>query len=344
MFTLHWTASWVGVLASGIAFYLGRSWLVDQFKKFGPSDILLTLGEALFAFAAGGFVEHSHLQKRESWDNTAHSEHTLIVLALAAEFGLLALVAKWLLDKVKERDREKVIELSAELAEATKALANWRRLVSLIRGLVESKIERVSRALNAAPGASHLPSLVERQTQVQTILQLIHRFFLFDLEQRSPGKHQMRLGLYLPDSSHSKLELFYSWDGTTQDCFGTIAPEAMMLTSPQGIFSEISRAYHLAGTRRLIIIPDCAAAAAAGDFRFFTTLQNEHLKSMLAYKYVFKHLGTEDALVLAIDCNATGFFTKDRAEEIIEFLDEMLVRFEYELVGLEAADRQKPSN
>ncbi|MEY2564916.1 MAG: hypothetical protein QOH88_3109 [Verrucomicrobiota bacterium] len=51
---------------------------------------------------------------------------------------------------------------------------------------------------------------------------------------------------------------------------------------------------------------------------------------MIAFKHRLEMDGTATAMILALDCDKTGFFHKGRAEELRNFLIEMMKRVEYE--------------
>lgn len=263
---------------------------------------------------------------------------TSIVLTATIFTGFLACYAKWLRDRVKEKDKEIVADLTMRLQTAQTLLDRHRRLTNQISGLVDRKIKRVRETVKkAATAIDDLTVLDARELQVHTILRSIYDFFLFDLRATRPAG-QMRIYLYLPEEEpEPHMQIFYKWNGTNSDC--VVPPEnAMKLMSPEGIGSEIVRTYHLPGSAVLSLVPNCVTP----DFRKLYQNQDEYLKSMLSFKYKYQKNGTDAAMVLSLDCDEPNFFSDDRYREISEFLVEMLKRFEYEMLGLEIIAKLQP--
>lgn len=331
-----------GVPASAACLLIWRRQdVVTKLKKWETSEWWLAVTETVSTVAAGFFLARFKVWDTSSWNGPDHLRLTLYALSGFLSTAFLAFFAKWTRDKVKERDKDKVKTLEEQIATkeatlrtVTDSLDSRKRLSSQISGLIERKISHTRQTLKRPVKHADLLMPTERETHVHTILQAIHEFFYFDLRQRNPTA-KVRLGLYLPDPTASKLKLFYSWDGTKQSCFQHAHPQYMRLNSPQGILAEIVKTYHSGGDRHLSLIPDCEKAEQAGTFKFFHHRQHEYLKSMLSFKYLFELDGTEAALILSLDCNESGFFGTGRQAEITEFLVDMLLRFEYEMLGIE---------
>ena len=306
-----------------------RRKVAAMLKRWEGADFWLAVAEGMSAFTAGAVAAACKIWDPQMW--TQHPIQTELALCISAGLTFCVVLAKWARDRVKERDKERVNELNHQLEIETVRLKRFRRLGTQIRGLIQRKIERVREvAKKPDPTVDDLIITTARQTQVHTIITSILEFFSFELESLKP-EGRMRIGLYIPDKERTELRHAYSFDGQKKNCFQDNS-EWMKLNSPKGIRSEIVRAYHADGDQKLQLIPDCSKHP---NFTFFRPEQRDYLKSMLTFKYLLQLDGAQSALMLCIDCDEPDFFSKDRYEEISEFLVEMLKRFEYEMLGLE---------
>ena len=313
-----------------------RRELVSLLKRWDGAEFWLAFVEGLGAFSAGAVAAAFKVWELDAWRQ--HPVRTPYAFRFAVGMTFLVIYAKWARDRVKERDKEKVRELTDALSRVSLRLDRFRRLGAQIRGLIQRKIQRVREvAKKANPTVQDLIIPEERATQVHTIIKAIFDFFHFELQQKKPGG-RMRIGLYHPDELHTRLVLAYSFDGQKSDCFHE-NPDWMQLNSPQGIRSEVVRAYHADGDHRLQLIPDCHSHS---NFEWFRHEQRSYLSSMLTFKYQLQIDGVASALIVSIDCDEPNFFGPDRYEEISEFLVEMLQRFEYEMLGLEIVAKLPP--
>lgn len=328
--------AWFGGLIGAYFLVTKRRALIAWCKKFESSEGVLAFLEFVFTVASTAVATHFKVWEMQL---KLHPLMTGGSLALVLGFALLAGYAKWLRDRVKDRDKERVTLLSAEIEKTQVILGRYKRLGAQIRGLVDRKIKRVRET--ARKPQTVIDDLIvkeARAVQIHTILRSIHDFFFFEIRNAYP-QAKMRLALYLPtEEPQPRLEPYYSWDGENQGCINP-AQESMLLMSPDGIPSEIVRTYHQAGDHCLRLIPDCEKQ---GDFHFHRIQQRQYLKSMLAFKYQYQKDGTPAALVLSLDCDQPNFFSADRYDEISEFLVEMLKRFEYEMLGLEIVAKLLP--
>ena len=306
-----------------------RQFVVKCLKRWDGSEFSLAVVEGVFAFTAGGLAAFFKVWDGDMW--THRPVQTQYAFRFAFGLTICVIYAKWARDRVKDRDKDKVNDLTRELEVEKLRLNRFRRLSVQIRGLIERKIERVRDvAKKPAPTVEDFIIRSQRQTQVHTIIQAIFDFFLWELRLQKPNG-RMRLGLYIPNADRTELVHAFSFDGEKRNCFSDNS-DWMQISSPQGIHSEIVRVYHADGDHKLQLIPD---PTTHPNFTWFRPDQKGYLKSMLIFKYLLQLDGASSALLLSLDCNEPNFFSNDRYEEISEFLVEMLKRFEYEMLGLE---------
>ena len=318
-------AQWITFVVFVVFALGGMIWLswkrisvVTYLKRFENAEFLLGLIEALSAGAVGAVATGFKVWTKDMWGQHPVQAQYAILLVSAGTF--IVFFGKWARDKVKDRDKEKVQELTAELQQVTLRLDRFRRLGAQIRGLIQRKIVRARKvAKKASPTVEDMLIPSERETQVHTIIASIYEFFMFELQGKRP-EGRMRIGLYFPNADHTKLIHAYSFDGENRNCFQDNS-EWMQLNSPKGISSEIVRVYHAEGDQKLLLVPDCSTHP---NFTFFRPEQRDYLKSMLIFKYLVQLDGAASALMLSIDCDEPNFFGKDRYDEISEFLVEML--------------------
>ncbi len=337
----------LGILAAVGVLIFYREALIQKLKEREKSESWLVFGEFLFTILSTGIATHFTVWELEF---KQHPLRTPMVLATVVFFVFLAFYYKWLRDRVKDRDKEKLTvataqfqqqfaTLTAKLNTTEILLERHRRLGNQITGLVTRKIVRVREvAKKASTSVEDLIARDARENQIHTILRSIHDFFDFELKQTRP-EGKMRIYLYVPeDLPDPRMLIFYKWNGQDEDCV-IPPPEAMKLMSPQGVQSEIVRTYHLPGSARLALVPNCLTEPG---FAKLVPNQDEYLKSMLSFKYKYHKDGAEAALVLSLDCDEPDFFSNDRFQEISHFLVEMLKRFEYEMLGLEIVAKLPP--
>jgi hypothetical protein len=266
-----------------------------------------------------------------------------------------ALVAYYLTVKLvsivtKESEEFKSKDLTDELARVKVAVASLGRQRSLLvkiasfaRSMVTKKIGRLC-ALLAAPKVSvkQFVDHLNPELQVQANMKMIHEFF-----KSAEGMDvNLRLALWMKadsDENHpDRMEIAYSWNGDSENCFTGRSVERMRLLDPLGTISEVVRFYSLP-VETIKIIPDCIAAAHNNEFTYFYPEQKEKVASMILYKHVFSAQTHPVAVVLLLVSSLQNHFHREDEDQFKTFFDEMLTRIEMEWVLLQLTQKLDPA-
>lgn len=86
--------------------------------------------------------------------------------------------------------------------------------------------------------------------------------------------------------------------------------------------------------KQMVIVEDCEAAAAKGEFHFFNDNQRGYLRSMMAYYLgeVCCDDGSPAVAALVVDTDSAGYFREADRESLKFWLREFAARIKLELL------------
>jgi hypothetical protein len=304
----------LGILASWktIGRHLGDLW---------PKIITKTI--QLISGSASLFGAYSVGARKEEW--------------LPAVSAGIACVAVWeivgqLIDnRIKAVDRiDKAALGRAEFQSKLRTM-----LLTVFRFAVDSKARRIRRQLEQSRrklGMPHIRNALTPQPHLGELLQNLAVFYQSQLPGGAGENCNFRVGVYLnvdgimtPVQAISLNDSNYTPFRSYQDHQSAYRLDAD--ANPSHVVICVRQ-------RRMIIVEDCAKAADAGDFFFFTEGQRSYLRSMVAFYLgdVSRENGTMAEGVLVVDTEAAGFF-KESDRDSIEFcLREFAARLRLEML------------
>jgi len=319
----------IGTILAGfaIAGVLSIILVVCNWNKVGRvvNDLLAKLLKGVVKLIAGVASiggAYAAAQKEEWW--------------LPAILGMICLVLwegleKLIDNRVKATDK---VDKDA-LTRAEQESESRTELLTVFRNAVSEKIKRLMRAMTKRkekPSTTLVRSVLTPDDHLGKLLERLAAFFSEQLPKTAPSTTNFRVGLYV-------------------DRTGTMAPlSSVNLNNPSyDVFTSYrehqqsfrldcadrpSHAVKCVNTRQSIIIEDCEAAAAVGEFDFFTENQRSYLRSLLAYYLgeVICDDGTTTMAALVIDTDLAGYFRKSERESLEFCLREFAARIKLELL------------
>lgn len=302
------------------------------------------VAEPIFAFGAGIVVAFFDLWKSATWINPSAS----LAIAMPSALGIfaMAIAFKALAAASKEKEKKIIESLEGEKLTLLKTVEQLEsannfstRTRSYIRVIIDAKMDRMAKSVvQPALTAQQYVDALDSREQLQFIILMIHEFFSKDLGHGA----KLRAGVYLRDQDDPmSLVPAYSWDGESRNCFHPESIQHMRLDDPQ-VKSLIVQTFR--SESPLLVVGSCKEECMKGQFSFLRVEQEEYLKSMVAYKYLWdRNLqnGKKDAIILTLDTDQDGFFDRYDREQMANFFFEMLTRFEFELIGLTAQEMIK---
>lgn len=239
----------------------------------------------------------------------------------------------------KESEIFRSKKLEAELTTEKTASSSFEkqrnllvRITKFARQAVTRKTERLGNIdVGSGLTVEHYFDQLNPVWQLQFLLNMIHEFF----KPEDPNIN-FRLGLWTAVGDH--LAPLYSWDGEKSNCFSCRSKDYMKVFHITGPISEISKSY-LGNNENVRIIPDCDQAAANGQFQYLYPNQSKKVRSMVLYKYVFMRRREPMAVVVLLVSSQPNHFRLYTADEIKQFLDEILMRIEMEWVMITVKEK-----
>jgi hypothetical protein len=290
-----------------------RKWLSTGGWKIGTAK-----GFAyFFAVATTATIGWFEPWKPVTW--TTNEVGAVYGLLLAATWGTCGIFAEWARTCNDTTDRDELAKLRAAHEATEKQLDNWVRGSTQIGSVLGKKV-KVFRELSRSKAIT-LKEFLAALASDQYVFHNVHAIYEF-VQRKLPAGAKLRIALY--HCQQNEMVPLYSWDGEKANCINP-NPEAMRTNSSEGIHSTVVQCFH--STTGIVHVADCLADE---QFQHFRPGQSEYLKSMIAFKHRLEMDGTATAMILALDCDQTGFFNKGRAEELRNFLIEMMKRVEYE--------------
>lgn len=295
-------------------------WILSKNFALG----FLKAGDKTTAVVSGVLITMSF---RHDWSN--HPVRGIYLAMGAVGFFVCSLMFLWLSERAGDKKSAQISRLETELEGSKMAFQNQARRLNLAHqtaALCNQLVERKTELLKTgkSDGSNGVPW--NPRMQARTIIQLIHKAVSRWLNEQHP-QAVLRLGVYLPRDMQ-ELDLCLSWNGHTEECYRR-HPDRMRLCHPSGSYSVVVRTWHAEGNTVLTLIPKTLEAPG---FEFWSAEQKEHLLSIATYKYKIVFDGTQSAMILEMDTNASGFFDEDLREPLSTLLNEMLRRFEYEML------------
>jgi hypothetical protein len=288
--------------------------------------------EVILALALTAIANLFDLFKRASWEKPSWQT--------AIGFGLMVFVVstyvalKMLLSRIKEKDQSTIRELKNEALQLRTAAEDhairedWTAHIrAVVDNLVEQKMSKARNAFSQSkPG--NLLEAIDPVHQIKLIMTTLHQL----MAKRLTANKKVRLAVYLDVEGF--LCPFYSFDGSTVDCFSGQSRTHMQITNPEGCLTLMTQLYHSVETFRLI--PDCEAAEKDRTFTFLRPDQRDRIKSIVAAKRVIRYAnGNRDIVILTMDSDQLNFFDSKENVEIKLCCDQILLRLEFELIWLD---------
>lgn len=254
--------------------------------------------------------------------------------ALVTGFGTLATATIFARERMEKRESEELAEARTLIEVQTSQLAAWVKISSQIRKVINRKRNTAEVLLKTTCKVQQAFADLVNNEQPKFIVHMIYNHFAHAFT----GK-RMRIGLFAKKADTNELTVRYSWDGNSEGC----------ISAGQGKFKvdhagnnkpEVVKMYHNGNHHDFLIIPDCSSHPG---FIWLKPEEHDYMKSMFIFKHTFRLNDVEDAIILSIDCDLTGYFQPFTEEETRQFLIEMVSRLEYELLIRQVYDKFYPT-
>jgi hypothetical protein len=208
-------------------------------------------------------------------------------------------------------------------------------LLTVFRFAVDGKARRIRRQLEQPRrklGTSHVRNALTPHPHLGELLQNLALFYQTQLPSGAGENCNFRVGVYLNVDGVMTPVQAISLNDSSYTPFRSYQARQAAFRLDAG--ANPSHVVICVRQRRMIIVEDCAKAADAGDFFFFTEDQRNYLRSMVTFFLgdVSRENGTMAEGVLVVDTEAAGFF-KESDRDSIEFcLREFAARLRLEML------------
>lgn len=203
------------------------------------------------------------------------------------------------------------------------------RLLSGIRATVGAKLRRVQEMATSDIKLVGIGQVRDALTPTPQLADLLEELII--VLRAGRRRADIRVGVYV-DRGGQMIPV-HGADSKNPGYMPFRAYERHKAAYAAPVTAESSHVVRCVAQTRTIIVPDCVAAAAAGDFVYFHDDQRQYIRSLVAYHLgrVFDGRGVQTDAAIAVDSNIAGLFAEDDRDAIETVLQEFGLRIRLEL-------------